>query len=316
MNWVDVLLIIVILLAAVSGFKRGFILGSLELLGWAVSLVAAFYFYPYVTAFIERFTTKSGVWTMPISFLFVLIITRIIASLITGSILHSTKQEAHLSYTNKVLGLIPGLVNGAIYSIIISGLLLILPLSDGISAKAKESRLANRFGEQVAWLDEKLSPVFDEALNKTMTRTTIESNQTLRLSYTVNDAKPRPDLEKRMLQLVNEERAKAGLHPLVWDSTLVPVSRAHSNDMFKRGYFSHITPEGKTPADRVRAAGIRYLITGENLALGPTLNICHTGLMNSPGHRANILHKSYGRVGIGVMDGGIRGLMITQTFKN
>jgi uncharacterized protein YkwD len=316
MNWVDVLLIIVILLAALSGFKRGFILGSLELLSWAVSLLAAFYFYPYMAAFIERYTTKLGVWTMPLSFLFILILTRIIASLFVGSILRSTAREAHLSYTNKTLGLIPGLVNGAIYAIIISGLLLILPLTDGISAKAKESQLANRFGEQVAWLDEKLSPVFDEALNKNMTRTTIQSNQTLKLSYTVDDAKPRPDLEKRMLQLVNEERTKNGLQALAWDSTLVPVSRAHSNDMFKRGYFSHITPEGKTPADRVRASGIRYLITGENLALGPTLSICHTGLMNSPGHRANILHKSYARMGIGVMDGGLRGLMITQTFKN
>jgi uncharacterized protein YkwD len=86
--------------------------------------------------------------------------------------------------------------------------------------------------------------------------------------------------------------------------------------MFARGYFAHISPEGTTPADRVKAANIRFLITGENLALGPTLKICHTGLMNSPGHRANILHKSYGRVGIGIMDGGLRGLMITQEFKN
>ncbi len=316
MNWVDILLIVVIFLATVSGFRRGFILGSLELVSWAASLIAAFYFYPYVAAFIERFTNALGVGTMPLAFIFVLILARITASLIVSSILRNTTREAHLSSANKTLGLIPGFVNGAIYAIIISGLLLILPISDSISAKAKESQLANRFGEQVAWLDEKLSPVFDEALNKTMTRTTIESNQTLKLSYTVENSKPRPDLEKRMLQLVNEERTKNGLKPLAWDSTLVPVSRSHSIDMFRRGYFSHITPEGKTPADRVRAAGIRYLITGENLALGPTLTICHTGLMNSPGHRANILHKSYGRMGIGVMDGGLRGLMITQTFKN
>ncbi len=38
--------------------------------------------------------------------------------------------------------------------------------------------------------------------------------------------------------------------------------------------------------------------------------------MNSPGHRANILHKDFGRVGIGIMDGGIRGLMVTQNFRD
>ncbi len=159
-------------------------------------------------------------------------------------------------------------------------------------------------------------PVFDEAVRKSMTKMTIESNETVKLNFIVNNPKPRPDLEARMLELVNEERAKEGLSQLVADTALTHVARVHSTDMFARGYFAHVSPEGTTPADRVRSAGIRFLITGENLALGPTLKICHTGLMNSPGHRANILHKSYGRVGIGVMDGGLRGLMISQEFKN
>ena len=51
-------------------------------------------------------------------------------------------------------------------------------------------------------------------------------------------------------------------------------------------------------------------------ALGQTLTICHNGLMNSPGHKANILDRSYGRVGIGILDGGMHGLMVTQNFRN
>jgi uncharacterized protein YkwD len=58
------------------------------------------------------------------------------------------------------------------------------------------------------------------------------------------------------------------------------------------------------------------LNAGENLALAPTLTIAHEGLMNSPGHRANILQKKFGRVGIGVMEGGFHRLMITQNFRN
>jgi uncharacterized protein YkwD len=86
--------------------------------------------------------------------------------------------------------------------------------------------------------------------------------------------------------------------------------------MFARGYFSHVTPDGKTLVDRVRAGKVSFLTAGENLALGPTLPICHEGLMNSPGHKANILHKDYGRLGVGVLDGGKYGLMITQNFRN
>lgn len=316
MNWIDLLLIIVILLAAWSGFKRGFILGSLELLSWLGSMTAAFWLYQYLARFLQMIIPALGMWTMPLAFLITLIIARIIFSITVTAILRHAHSDSHQTKANKLLGLVPGAVNGVLYAIILSALLLVLPLSDGLSASVRESNVATEFGNQVAWLDEKLSPVFDEAVRKSMTKMTIESNETVKLNFIVNNPKPRPDLEARMLELVNEERAKEGLSQLVADTALTHVARVHSTDMFARGYFAHVSPEGTTPADRVRSAGIRFLITGENLALGPTLKICHTGLMNSPGHRANILHKSYGRVGIGVMDGGLRGLMISQEFKN
>ena len=86
--------------------------------------------------------------------------------------------------------------------------------------------------------------------------------------------------------------------------------------MFVRGYFSHYTPEGKDPFQRMHDAGVTYRTAGENLALAPTLQLAHTGLMNSPGHRANILHPQFGRVGIGILDGGRRGIMVSQEFRN
>jgi uncharacterized protein YkwD len=86
--------------------------------------------------------------------------------------------------------------------------------------------------------------------------------------------------------------------------------------MLARGYFSHYTPEGKDPFERIREGGVSFRTAGENLAFAPTVKIAHTGLMNSPGHRANILRSSFGRVGIGILDGGRRGLMVTQNFRN
>ncbi len=67
---------------------------------------------------------------------------------------------------------------------------------------------------------------------------------------------------------------------------------------------------------RIREANIRFSTAGENLALAPSMQIAHSGLMKSPGHRANILRPEFGRVGIGIMDGGIHGLMVTQDFRN
>jgi uncharacterized protein YkwD len=86
--------------------------------------------------------------------------------------------------------------------------------------------------------------------------------------------------------------------------------------MLARGYFSHVTPDGKDPFDRLRAEGVRFLNAGENLALARNLAMAHQGLMDSPGHRANILRPQFGRVGIGIVDAGRYGLMVTQNFRN
>lgn len=144
-----------------------------------------------------------------------------------------------------------------------------------------------------------------------------QSQERVALRFAVMDARPRPDLEAAMRVLVNEERAKVGgLRPLMADTETVDVSRAHSRDMFERSYFAHVTPEGRTPFDRLRTARLGYRAAGENLALARTLDMAHTGLMNSPGHRANILNPAFGRLGIGIVDGGRHGLMVTQTFRN
>jgi uncharacterized protein YkwD len=205
-----------------------------------------------------------------------------------------------------------------IYATIVAALLVSAPINVRLSTEAQQSQFASRLSPKIAWVNERFAPIFDSAVNKSLTRMTVkpETDETVDLHFRVTNARTRPDLEARMLELVNQERVKRGFKALKADPDLVPVARAHSQDMFARGYFSHYTLEGKDPFQRMRSAGIKYLSAGENLALGQTLDICHEGLMNSPGHKANILNPSYGRLGIGILDGGIRGLMISQEFRN
>ena len=167
-------------------------------------------------------------------------------------------------------------------------------------------------------MDSKIDPVFGDAVQRSLNRLMVrpQSDETVKLHYTVKSPKVREDLEARMLQMVNEERAKEGLAPLQADPEMAAVARKHSADMFARGYFAHVNLDGEDPFDRMRKDGVRFITAGENLALAQTLIMAHNGLMNSPGHRANILHKSFGRLGIGILDGGIYGLMVTQNFRN
>ena len=122
------------------------------------------------------------------------------------------------------------------------------------------------------------------------------------------------EAEKEMLELINAERVKVGIRPLVMDETLIPVARKHAVDMWDRQYFAHDTPEGVTPFQRLKAGEVIFKRAGENLALAKDVERAHQGLMESEGHRKNILDSSFGRVGIGVIDGGIYGKIFTQDF--
>ncbi len=186
-----------------------------------------------------------------------------------------------------------------------------------LGEKTRTSAIADVLTQKAEVIEIQLSPIFDKAVKRTMHSMTIEpdSERSIKLPK-IKHFKVRHDLETKMLGLINEERAKQNLPPLQADSAMAAVAREHSEDMFTRGYFSHISPEGQTPDERIREHHIGFIVAGENLALAQTLSIAHTGLMNSPGHRANILQRSFGRVGIGIIDGGIYGLMITQEFRN
>jgi len=120
--------------------------------------------------------------------------------------------------------------------------------------------------------------------------------------------------ESKMLELVNQERQKLGLKPLQIDMRLVDISRKKSKDMIDNNYFGHTSPTYGTPFDALKNNGIYYRYAGENLAGAPTVERAHSGLMNSPGHRANILNPNYTHIGIGVVEGGPYGKMFTQTF--
>jgi len=121
-------------------------------------------------------------------------------------------------------------------------------------------------------------------------------------------------LEQQMLDLVNKERAKEGLAPLEMDAKLVELARLKSQDMIDKNYFSHTSPTYGDPFQMMKDFGVEYLMAGENLAGNFSLTGAHEALMNSPGHRANILKPEFTHIGIGVVKGGPYGMMITQMF--
>ena len=318
MNYVDILFIVLISFSVFLGWKRGFLISFSEVLSWISCLIIGLLIYPYISSILAKVITQTSFWTTTIAFLISIIVAGAIISALFNSILRMIPESVHKRPFNKIFGLIPGVLNGVIYTALLAILFSGVPLGNSFSDKAQKSSIVYNFTSQTKWIETKLKSGFFDALNRPGNMVTIhpETNKLIKLPFKVKSSLIRPDLEKNMLELINQERSKNNLKPLKPDPALREVARKHSRDMFKRKYFSHYTIEGKDPFDRIKKAKIIFLTAGENLALSPNLTLAHTGLMESPGHKANILHPAFGRVGIGILDGGSHGIMITQNFRN
>ena len=111
----------------------------------------------------------------------------------------------------------------------------------------------------------------------------------------------RTGFEDLMVELINHERAVEGLQPLIYDNRYNPIARQHSSNMIAHQFFSHEDHIGNHSNDRLTAGSVNYFWYGENIASGQSNSIfAHEALMNSIGHRRNILRKEFTHVFVGI----------------
>lgn len=310
MNTVDIFLVLLILLAAFIGYRFGALRFILELFKWSAALIAGILLYTNTVDEVFQKLPSLKDWYLPLSMIAGFMVVYIFLSVLQRILMNATNNENNIHFLDRMSGIIPGLVLGIVLSAV-TARLLTYSVIDNISAEAEKSKVAAMLSPYSLIAEKEISPLIEKTFDVALSNGKSEPEV-----YATNYYSLRPDLEQQMLQLVNAERKKRGLKLLVADEQLRKVARAHSSDMLKRGYFSHMTPEGKDPFYRMKIAGITYKKAGENLAYASTLPKAHRGLMNSPSHRAAILNKSFGRVGIGIIDGGKSGLMISQEFRD
>jgi len=121
--------------------------------------------------------------------------------------------------------------------------------------------------------------------------------------------------ETKMLDLINQERQKAGVPPLTMHTKLRELARLKSEDMLVNNYFSHYSEKYGSPFDMMKNNGVLYWSAGENIAKASSVERAHTNLMNSEGHRNNILNPKFDHIGIGIVRCSNTGTYyITQMF--
>lgn len=318
MNWIDLVIIVILVFFTLEAFGKSFFLEVFDFLSFLLSFFLSLRFYNLASTLLQNYFDIPHSLANVIGFVIIWFLIEFLFTFLSQFVLNLLKPLSLIDYKLRFLSIIPGFFKGVVFVSII----LLFAGTFPIQPKIKQDILSSRIGSQILKKTNQVEIPFKKAFGgitqDTFTFLTIKpkTNETVDLGFKNSEFKPNKSLENKMIELVNNERKKEGLSNLSFDPKLRGVSRAHSADMFLRGYFSHYSPEGETVADRAKENKIDFLVIGENLAYAPDLDLAHKGLMDSPGHRANILSKEFGKIGIGIQDGGVYGLMITQVFSN
>ena len=118
-----------------------------------------------------------------------------------------------------------------------------------------------------------------------------------------------------VLSQINAERASQRARQLALDARLTLVAQAYANDMARRNYFSHVSPEGLDPFARMRRAGYRFGYAGENIAFDVDPVRAQIAVWNDPPHRHVLLNPNFVRVGIGTARGR-SGVILVEDFSD
>ncbi len=318
-NWIDMMLLILITYFVLT--QKGFINTLLEALAFIFSIVFSYNFYSFFgKLLVLNFSLPAGISNV-IGFFIAWFLAELLFSVFLLQLLQRFLVRYQKHPLNVSLGFVAAIIQASLIFLFFVSFIFAFPIRPQIKQAILDSRTGPFFVNLSSSVESGLKNIFGQAVNETLNFLTIkpESSERVDLGFKAPEKNLTIDAQSEsiMYQKLNEERVQRGIPGLSLDSTLRDVARAYATQMFENGFFSHISGvDGSTPADRATRVGISYTVIGENLAYAPDVYIAHQGLMNSEGHRKNILSSDFGKVGIGVIDGGIYGKMFVQEFTN
>lgn len=316
LNYIDVVIILIVVFFVWEGWRHGLLIILADFLSFFGSLLLALRFYKPLALIFTNSLNLSSSTAKALAFLAVAIVTEFLLGYLSGQIISMVSEKARRRWDIKFLAIFPAVGEAFVLLALVITLLLVFPVSPKIKEKVTDSYMGSFIAGKTQGLEAKVNEVFGGVIEDTITYLTIEpaSDKRLELNVSVGELKVDEASEVKMAESVNRERRVLALDELRVNQKAVLIARKRAEDMWLRKYFGHITPDGENAADFLDAAGISYTIVGENIALAPTAGIAHKGLMNSEGHRANILSDDFSSMGIGVIDNGVYGKIFVEIF--
>lgn len=316
-NLVDAAVVALVGVSVWLGFRAGFVASLYGLASWVVAVAAALAFVGPAARLLD-FASLPRPLAESLGFIVVILaleaLFALAGHLAVRPIVALVRRSA-LDGPDRALGTIPAGVRTVLIVAVTILALQALPVASEIKAAVETSRTGRLVNDQIAAHQPQIAALTSQLGGSPLLVTKIGEDETEKLDFPDGlGLAPDSVAEQQLLELVNEERVQRGRAALVWDERLGPVARQHSREMFELEYFSHESPVAGSPFDRLRTAGVPYSRAGENLAYAQSVAVAHRALMDSPGHRENILRPEFTRIGIGVISAGVYGRMVTQLF--
>lgn len=317
-NYIDLFIVLVLVYFASEAWRHGFWVLLADFISFLGSLLLSLRVYKFASELLRANFSLSHSFSNAVGFLITAIVLEAFLGFLFGHLIGRLPEKLWKHKLNKLLGIIPGLGEGLVLIAFVLTLGLGLPIKPSVKADIVDSKIGGYILKQTSGVEKAANEIFGGVIEDSLTYLTVKPGSRERLPLTVEKQKLSVDekAEAEMFKLVNGERRKIGTAELIWSPEIVPIARMHAKDMWERKYFGHVSPEGKDVGNRLDEAKVSYDIAGENLALAPTVSTSHTGLMNSEGHRANILDPKFKKVGIGVIDNGYYGKLFVEVFTD
>lgn len=318
-NWVDIVLFVLLLYFAVT--SHSFIDTLLEFVGLLAALFTSYALYQPFGSLLHTYTGMPVGISNVVAFFVTWFLAETIIHILIMLFLVLVVIKIRNQRWNRYLGPVGGVIQGSLMFLFFVSLVFSLPVKPSLKNDILESESGPFFVNLAQAYEKRINMVFGKAVEESLSFRTIkpDSGETVDLGFHVDPKSLRINIEaeQTMLTLLNQERQRDGKSQLKSNTELTNVARAYAEQMMEKGFFSHTSQVDNTNVgQRVERANIEYLIVGENLAYAPDVYVAHQGLMNSPGHRHNILSPDYSEIGIGAIDGGDNGVMFVQVFKN
>lgn len=318
MNFIDGFILFFLGLAVIDGWRAGWFVLLVDLIVFLLSLALAFTFFEPVGQVVGGLIGLSTATKPFIGFSLLFVIAYGSMRFLSLRFAQVWPHMYRTAVLNRVGGALVNLVKQSVGVGVVLNLLLFLPVVPLARSGILDSRFAGAFIIEDPFFEQAVSKVIEPAVFEAQQFITTKEidDSPVPLDFPVGTLEIDLTAERVLFDLVNTEREQRNLPMLTWNDQLAKVARLHSRDMWKRQFFAHVNPDGADPFDRLRQGSVSYFIAGENLALAPTTPIAHDGLMDSPGHRANILDPNYAQLGIGAIRNGLYGATYTQLFTN